>query len=187
MTCAVGLVHDGCVTIGGDSAAVSGLDLDLRTDEKVFTVGGFVFGISGSFRIGQVLRYALTPPEQKQSQSDMEYMVTDWIDTVRETFRDKGCLSTWDTDDDPFKGQEHIDAAFLVGYNGCLYTVEADFQVGRSRAGYAAVGCGAPYALGALYANVEGLPRERLERALNAAVRFSSGVRDPFFFVESQS
>lgn len=186
MTCCAGLETDGTVTIGGDSAAIGGLDLDLRTDEKVFSVGGFVFGISGSFRIGQVLRYAFDPPQQKATQEDMEYMVTDWIDTVRETFRDKGCLSTWDTDDDPFKGQEHIDAAFLVGYNGCLYTVEADFQVGRSRAGYASVGCGAPYALGALYANGEGLPRERLERALNAAVRFSAGVRAPFNFAESQ-
>lgn len=183
MTCCAGLEHEGQVYIGGDSAAVAGLDLDVIADEKVFVTGAFAFGISGSFRIGQVLRYAFTPPEQKPSQSDSEYLVTDWIDALRDTFRDKGCLSTWDTDDDPFKGQEHIDSAFLVGYGGCLYSVAPDLQVLRSRVGFAAVGCGAPYALGALYANLDGLPQERIERALQAAERFSAGVRSPFFQV----
>lgn len=184
MTCCVGLEHDGVVSLGGDSAAVAGLDIDVIAGEKVFSVGSFVFGISGSFRIGQVLQYAFTPPEQKPSQDDAEYLVTDWVDALRDTFRDKGCLSTWDTDDDPFKGQEHIDSAFLVGYRGRLYTVAADLQVLRSRVGYASVGCGAPYALGALYANVDGLPQERLVRALEAAAKFSAGVRAPFAFVE---
>ena len=186
MTCCVGFEHDGRVTIGGDSAAIGGLDIDEIEDEKVFSFGDFVFGISGSFRIGQVLRFGCNPPEQRASQDDLEYLVTDWMDNLRETFRDKGCLSTWDTEDDPFKGSEHIDSAFLVGYNGRLYTVSTDLQVLRSRVGYASVGCGAPYALGALYANVDGLPRERLERALEAAARFSAGVRAPFYFVESQ-
>ena len=35
MTCIVGLVHEGVVYIGGDSAGVGGLSLTVRADEKV--------------------------------------------------------------------------------------------------------------------------------------------------------
>ena len=39
MTCIVGLVHEGVVYIGGDSAGVGGMSLTVRADEKVFQNG----------------------------------------------------------------------------------------------------------------------------------------------------
>ena len=53
MTAIAGLVHDGKVYIGGDSAGVAGMDLHLRSDPKVFTVGEFVIGYTTSFRMGR--------------------------------------------------------------------------------------------------------------------------------------
>ena len=52
MTCIVGLVENGKVYIGGDSAGVAGLDVRMRSDEKVFTKGNMIFGYTSSFRMG---------------------------------------------------------------------------------------------------------------------------------------
>ena len=57
MTCIVGLVHEGTVFIGGDSAGVAGLSLVVRADEKVFRNGDFLMDFTTSFRMGQLLRY----------------------------------------------------------------------------------------------------------------------------------
>ena len=40
MTCIVGLVHEGVVYIGGDSAGVGGMSLTVRADEKVLNSQG---------------------------------------------------------------------------------------------------------------------------------------------------
>ena len=45
MTCIVGLVHEGVVYIGGDSAGVGGMSLTVRADEKVFRNGEFLMAL----------------------------------------------------------------------------------------------------------------------------------------------
>jgi hypothetical protein len=65
MTAIVGLVHKESVTIGGDSAGVSGLSLSVRADAKVFRKGRYLFGFTTSYRMGQLIRYSLQPPKPK--------------------------------------------------------------------------------------------------------------------------
>lgn len=183
MTCIVGLEHNGVVYIGGDSAGVETWSLAIcgRADEKVFVTdsGEFIMGFCGSFRIGQLLRYALTPPEQSQKKDDMAYMVVDFVDAVRVMQKEKGSMKKEN------ELEEH-DAAFLVGYRGKLYCIETDFQVGRPMEGYAAVGCGAQIALGAMFAtrNSNLAPENRIELALTAAAEYSAGVRGPFLVLK---
>ena len=75
MTCIVGLVHEGVVYIGGDSAGVAGLSLTVRADEKVFQNGEFLMGFTTSFRMGQLLRYSLKPPCSYPDDDINQYMV----------------------------------------------------------------------------------------------------------------
>lgn len=186
MTCIVGLEHEGTIYIGGDSAGVeaSSLAIGGRADEKVFVLesGEMAMGFCGSFRIGQLLRYALVLPPQKVNQDDMAYLVTDFIDSVRNMQRDRGSLRRENEVD------EH-DAEFILGFNSKLYVVESDFQVGRPIENYAAVGCGAAIAQGALYAtkhlNME--PEARVRLALEAAAEYSAGVRAPFHIVKLEA
>lgn len=179
MTCIVGLEQDGVIYIGADSAGVnmSTLDICSRADEKVFLTESedMIMGFCGSFRIGQLLRYALTLPAQKVGQDDMAYMVTDFIDAVRVMQKDKGSMKKEN------ELEEH-ESAFIVGYNGKLYVIEEDFQVGKPLENFAAVGCGQPIAVGAMYAtrNAKMDPEERIRMALQAAVEYSAGVRPPF-------
>lgn len=179
MTCIAGIAQDGKVWIGGDSAGVAGYTLVVRADEKVFVRGEFAYGFTTSFRMGDLLRYAFSPPEQTSKQEDREYLVTSWTDALRQCLKAGGFAKVEN-------GVER-GGSFLAGYRGRLYEVCGDFQVGEAASGYAAVGCGVEIALGALFAtgdDREWLPPEgRILTALAAAETHSAGVRGPFTVV----
>lgn len=179
MTAIAAIVQDGRVLIGGDSAGVDGHELVVRADAKVFTTGPYVFGFTSSFRMGQLIRYAFEPPEPGPDLS--RFMVTGFVDALRECLKDGG----WATKEN----EQESGGTFLVGVHGRLFGVEDDYQVAEPADEFAAVGCGAHLALGALYATRDlGLtPQDRLERALQAAERFSSCVRGPFTFAAAES
>lgn len=183
MTCIVGLIKDGNVYLGGDSAGVDSKSLSLqsRKDVKVFKVKNtygneFVMGYTSSFRMGQVLRFSFIPPIYLPDKDVYAYMCTDFIDAVRQLFKVKG-YGKIDS------GQDS-GGVFIVGFLSRLFYVDDDFQVGEMYDEYHAVGCGYPFALGALMAteNSEFEPTKRLEIALKAAQKFSGGVREPFTF-----
>lgn len=176
MTCVVGLVQDGLVHLGADSAGVAGLSLTVRSDEKVFSNGEFVFGFTSSFRMGQLLRYSLVPPAPTSELP--RFMATTFIDAVRTCLKDGGYATK--TSEQEWGGN------FLVGVRGTLFEVGCDYQVGEPVEGFAAVGCGFNIALGALYATKRMAVRRRLETALEASERFSAGVRGPFSYVSTK-
>jgi len=172
MTCIVGFVEGSTVWMGGDSAGVGGWDLTVRSDVKVFRNGPMLFGFTTSFRMGQLLRFALTVPPRHPDVDVEKFMTTTFIDAVRECLKSHG----WAVKD---KEQE-TGGQFLVGYEGRLFCIDADYQVGVPLDGFDAVGCGAQIAKGALFASAHIQGRERVELALRAAERHSAGVRGPF-------
>jgi ATP-dependent protease HslVU (ClpYQ) peptidase subunit len=172
MTCIVGLVDGGSVWIGGDSAGVDGhFSLRVRRDPKVFVNEGFIFGFTSSFRMGQVLAHSFSPPKQKVGQDPYAFMVTDFVDGVRQTLKNAGYARA--------KDGEESGGTFLVGHAGRLFAIHDDYQVGETDDGFDAVGSGADVALGALHASM-GEPGDRLRAALAAAERFNAAVRRPF-------
>lgn len=177
MTCIVGLVQDGVVYIGGDSAGVAEpYTLTIRADEKVFTRDSMIFGFSSSFRMGQLLRYRLGVPEDHAFDPE-EYMATVFVDAVRECLKQGGFASRIN--------EEERGGIFMVGYKGRLFTIESDYQVSHALDPFMAIGSGKDPALGALYATEEMPPRERVLRALEAAEHFNTWVRRPFLVVET--
>lgn len=172
MTCIVGWVENGTVWMGADSAGVSGYDLTVRADQKVFKNGPMLFGFTTSFRMGQLLRYALVIPDHDPRVDDDKYLVTTFVNAVRECLKSNG----WAVK----KDEQEQGGQFLVGYKGRIVCIESDYQVGINVDGFAACGCGDQIALGALYASNHLTGRTRIETALQAAERFSAGVRGPF-------
>lgn len=170
MTCVAGLVHDGKVYLGGDSAAVLDNDLAVRNDPKVFRDGPYVIGFSGSFRVGQLARHAFDPPDPP-IKNLTEFMVTTFVDSLRDT------LKTGNVNELP------DDTSLLVGVRGQLFEVGADWQIGEYCDGYTSIGCGANLAIGSLYSTAGMAPRTRIQTALGAAERGSAGVRGPFTVV----
>ena len=181
MTCIVGLIHDGKVYMGGDSAGVAGLDLTVRRDSKVFRVGQneeFLIGFTSSFRMGQLLRYTFEPGEC--AGDDVErYMAVDFVDATRDCLK-KGGFAT-------LKDGVEAAGSFLVGFRGRLFSVASNYQVGEAQLPHDAVGSGAQVALGSLYASVaEVSPEARLRTALAAAEQYSAGVRRPFYVLQER-
>ena len=185
MTCIVGLVNNGKVYIGGDSAEIAGYNLRIRADEKVFKNGPFIMGFTTSFRMGQLLRYKFEPPKHLFDDDGKlidtyKFMATTFIDSVRKCLKDGGYAQK---DKDQEWG-----GTFLVGYRDRLFIIEDDYQVGESVDKYDTVGCGQQIALGSLdatgmanrFGNFKQSPKERVEIALSAAEKYSAGVRGPF-------
>lgn len=152
------------------------MSLTVRADEKVFLNSGMLFGFTSSFRMGQILRYGFTIPKFYHGDDVYEYMVTRFVDSVRDRFRTAGWLSTC-------SGQESA-GTFLVGFKGRLFRIDSDFQVGESLSGYDSVGCGQDIALGCLYAMKKASefknPENAILLSLEAAEVHSAGVRKPF-------
>lgn len=173
MTAIAGFIHDGHVWMGGDSAGVgSSWDLGLRADQKVFRNGEFIFGFTTSFRMGQLLRYKFQPPKQREEQHIMAFMVTDFMDAVRDCLKAGGWAKK--------EHEAETGGVFLVGYRGRLFRIDMDYQVGESLDGYEACGCAEQILRGALFVTTELPPGERMELVLHAAERHSAGVRGPF-------
>jgi ATP-dependent protease HslVU (ClpYQ) peptidase subunit len=173
MTCIVGMTTpNNGVLIGGDSAGVMDYDIQSRADEKVFRRGEMLFGFTGSFRMGQLLHYGRLVCPHKDESDLMRWMVGCFVNAARSLF-DEGGVSRKD-------GDAETCGTFLVGMRGRLFLVDSDYQVGESRDGIFALGCGANIALGSLYSTEGRPPRTRARIALEAAARYSAGVRGPF-------
>jgi len=146
----------------------------VRADSKVFRKDEYLFGFTTSFRMGQLIRYAMELPRPRPPRKLEAFMATEFVDSLRKCFKDGGWARTED--------EREEGGTFLVGVRGRLFTIYGDYQVASAADGFAAVGCGDQIALGALYATAATRmkPRARLLVALRAAERFSAGVRGPF-------
>jgi hypothetical protein len=177
VTAVVGLVHAGAIYLGADSAGVSGWNVQARLDPKVFANGPFLVGFSTSFRMGQLLRWSFTPPERHADVEIERFMSTTFVDAVRACLKAGGYA----------KKENEVEAAgeFLVGYEGRLFGVDADYQVEETLSGYNVIGSGRDAALGALYASKGQDPDRRVRIALEAAAAHNIGVRPPFIYLNS--
>ncbi|MEU1355333.1 hypothetical protein ABZ410_15740 [Streptomyces cinnamoneus] len=158
MTVIVGLVHEDQVYIGGDSAGVGGCRLTIRKDPKVFCNGPYAMGFCGSFRMGQLLHHAFKAPKPKGELD--RFMTTKFVNKLRACLKEAGWARK--------ESEQEQGGTFLVGIYGRLFIVYGDYQVAEPADGYAAVGCGNEFALGALHATAttDLTPRERLTVAL---------------------
>ena len=176
MTCIVGIVHGKKVFMGGDSAGIAGLSVVVRKDPKVFVLENkLIIGYCGSFRMGQLMQYHLKVPRCPKSTDPMEFMVTRFVPVVRYLFGQGGFLTK--------KDETEYGGTFLVGYQGRLFAIEDDFQVGENFDGFEAVGCGAELAKGSLHTTAAlGVkdPTQRIAQALESASAYNAGVAAPW-------
>lgn len=176
MTCIVGLIENGQVHMGGDSA-VSYYVVQTLVQRKVFRHGNFLLGYSGSVRMLQLLQFAFAPPEHPTDMGVERYLTTLFVDELRKLLKDAGNAGKE-------KEQESSTGYFLIGYRGRLFRVGFDYGIGEVAEGFDAIGSGCQVALGALHATQQMslVPQKRLELALRAAADLCQGVGTPFTF-----
>lgn len=175
MTCIVGIKTPEGVYIGGDSAITS--DSGLQTiiaGRKVFFIeeGQILLGCTTSCRMQQLLQYELLLPAYEDSMDVEKYLVTKFVNAVRDCLKSGGFAQKED--------ERELGGRFLVGFRGRLFEMQDTYQINEPANGYDAVGSGGTIALGVLYATPHLQPEERIELALEAAGYHNSFVKPPF-------
>lgn len=178
MTCCVGLIHEGEVWMGADSA-VSWEDhkLSLQSNPKVFRVGPFTIAYAGSGRIGRILQYGWPVPTHRRSVKLDAYVSITVVENIRKSISDGGAMKRE-------HGLDDSGSCFLLAYRGRLFRVDDDFNVDEPVQAYDCVGTGGAVALGSLYSTRKMTPRQRVTTALKAAQEFTTSVRGPFQVLE---
>lgn len=190
MTCIVAVkTSEGSVVLGADSAGVYGSVYIIRADPKLYEVNvhqedpeaivRLGYGFTGSYFLGQVLRY-WTPPMIASNEDCSHYMITKYVPGVRQLLKDTGRLLIKE-------GEEKSPGQLLIALEGNIFKVEDDFQVGESSLPFVCAGLGENPALGFLYAHYrsgdllsveETIPL--VEGALEASSAFCQAIKPPW-------
>jgi hypothetical protein len=172
MSCVVGVNDGGTIYMGSDSIYVDGWTMDNTSSPKLFKVGEFLMGSTGSIRVRQLMAHAFVPPPIPSEGSIEGYMVTGFIDAVRDTLKRGGV--------DVTKDDSETGGTFLVAVRGHLFRIQKNYAVTEQLCGYAAIGVAADIALGALCVGADFPPQMRVKQALLAAEKHNIGVSGPF-------
>ncbi len=178
MTCIAGAIKGSEVWIGADAVSVHGESAArVSTQPKVFQVGEFLVGSSGTLRIQQIIRYMFTPPAIEAD--IVSYMVKVFVPALRSAIKENGgeFLDS--------NGNSQLDGRYLIGVRGRLFEIDSSYAVFEAKANYAAVGCADQEALSAMFTATSLMaaditPDKIVERGLLAAVEFDTSIRPPF-------
>ena len=188
MTCIIGIIEDGIVYMGGDSAACDDSSLIIIRGSKVFQKDNFLFGVSGNPRMSDVLRYNFEIPPKEKKQDILEYMHQEFIPELKESMFQNGVLEKRD------EVVSSNDAWVMIGIEGRLFILESRFHLSESILDYNALGSGMDAALGCLYGLndlmeaekiVKLRPRIKIEIALRASEQFNCNVNGPFTIIST--
>jgi hypothetical protein len=206
MTIVIGLVDTyKRVHLACDSSAtdMEGESIESIQNQKIFKKGEYIMGVSGSFRIMDIVRYLFEPPSfnyrpSEHNDFDGEYqperekiyegenflkmnkakfMVQFFIPKLIKCLNNNKCL----------KNMENVvsmDGSILVGFEENLFCIDSDFQVGCCGTdNFMVIGCAGDPAKGSLlnsYYNWQD-PCESLMLALTASSKYSKNVKGPFY------
>lgn len=179
MTCIAGAVKDGVVCIGGDAVTQRGNQrVRLSADGKVFRVGEFLIGSSGTVRCQQIIRYLFEPAPVEGVSDLTAYMVQEFIPALRQAIKEHGGEVKGES------GREEMDACYLIGVRGRLFQIDDNYGVFESRTLYASVGCADQEALAAMFTVDRLIPNTSAEQSVRggllAAAEFDTSIRPPF-------
>jgi ATP-dependent protease HslVU (ClpYQ) peptidase subunit len=173
MTCVVGLITDSGLMFGADSLVTteSGSKITLL-DKKVFVKNNMIFGFCGDLRFGQLIKHRFNPPSPGRNKDIELFIHTKFIPDLQKFFMDLG-----------FSKLEPGSFDLMVGVHRSIFTVSDDLAVVETPARYQAIGSGADYALGVMYATKSiSSPTQRITLALEASSQFCQTVSKPFNF-----
>ncbi|NBU69892.1 MAG: hypothetical protein EBS53_00290 [Bacteroidetes bacterium] len=183
MTCIVAIEHEGVVHLGSDSFLGGAFTRDHLARPKFFTKGPrFSIAFAGGLRGAQIVEHDLVFRKKKRTEDEESYLVLEVAKKLHTGFKRVGANIV-----DEGKVESH-DSNFLVCINGKVFVIQDDYSVIRSSHGFAAIGAGQDFALGALsclFSHVPDMPpKEKVRTALEVAAEFSPQVCGPFHIIE---
>jgi ATP-dependent protease HslVU (ClpYQ) peptidase subunit len=177
MTCIAGAVINGELCIGGDAVSIQGdSNVRISAEGKVFRLGEFLIGSSGTMHMRQVMTYLYEPPAIKGDLT--AYMVRHFIPGLRGMMKEHGC------EEQTSNGTTEMEGQYLIGVRGRLFSIDGGYGLFQPRLPYAAIGCAAQEALAAMFTAYsllkDPLAEDIVNRGLLAAAEFDTSVRPPF-------
>jgi len=178
MTCVVGVEKEGVVWLAGDSACLDdeGDAVVTQRQSKVFRRGDYCIGFSGSFRIGNLLKYDIKLPENPSKNHPRQ--ISEIISKAIEEY-----------------GLKEEDWSALIGFKDKLYIVQADCYCYRHTKTYAAIGAESAVAVAlGTFCTLDAMSsslkepmsgKAMVKLALENAMTFSSNVRPPWKYTKT--
>lgn len=173
MTCIVAIETADGVWMGGDRAGSNRYTIHAQDASKTFTNGPLLIGYTTSFRMGQILQYALTVPSHTLTWDVDRWVATDLMKAIREAYTEHG----WD------RLTENVAQGgnFLAAVAGRCYEIQSDYSFTRRTSGEYAVGSGEDHAFGSLHSTRDwDDAAARVTAALEAAAEHVTTVCGPF-------
>lgn len=168
MTCIVALKHDGVLYLGSDSQVSFGGTIFYDSEPKVFKKGSMIIGCAGNLVFGKILKYNFNIPDHSESLSDLEYLNSVFVDSLREICRKREYLKVIDS-------RSGTSDSTLICYHGEIYRLSSDFDVTLFSGDFISIGSGGEFALGSMYSTSGVSPIDRLNTAIEAACLYDDG------------
>ncbi len=187
MTAIIAVTDGSKVVMGADSAGTRGWDLRTRSAQDTKLIrrsGGYadmLIGASGSARWVSLLRDQFVVPPLEERPLTGQGIPRSYIASVVEAMY--RLAKSYDLLDN----EKEIHGSMLLACRGVIWHIDSGFALIQHEQPYAAIGCGDQIALGALYVmsqNSDYTFKRMVQEALEAAERFSAGVRGPFVIEE---
>ena len=185
MTCIVGFTENNVTWIGGDSFGSNGCSGQVYKNKKVFKLNNsnnIIVGYTTSFRMGQLLQYSEGLFDELsilKDAIDEKYMVNNFIPALKQRLKDGGFNKEKDGEDSG--------GNFLIAVKNKLFEVQCDYSVLEPFHNFSCVGSGETYAEASLFTlrNENLTPVEKITKALESAEHFSTGVKRPFYIINT--
>lgn len=156
--------HFGCDAAGSSKGFIASYK-----QKKIFRNGPFIFGVSGSFRLMQIIQWMKIVDDGESL--CLSKFVLDLKAILRESEMFNGDSS------------ESLPGSVLFSMNGKLYEMQNDWSILRSEAGYSAIGSGDAYVYGSFFSTERMDPKERIRIAMKASAKYDPNVQGPFHFL----
>ena len=178
MTCIVGINTGQKIIIAVDRLGSNGFTYS-QYHEKVFAKDGFIFGVSGCYRVLQLIKHKFVIPKMNVGQAVDNYIYNDFTDAFIKLIRENNCAINKDNIDS-------MGSNLLFGFKDKLYQMESNFQILSDCRGYDAIGSGCYHAMSSLYStnDLNIVPEDRLKKAIVCASEFVVSVDSNIDFVE---
>jgi ATP-dependent protease HslVU (ClpYQ) peptidase subunit len=166
MTTIIGVQYDDHCLLVADSQLTDGNGrlTHHRNMSKISKRGNFLVAGAGEAFPCDVAQHLWNPPTptEKDLKDLYHFMIVKTVPSLRKSLQDNGFNFEDAKDGEDYRFQ------FLVAVNGTLFSIDDDLAVAMRSDGIYAVGSGAKYAIGALYAGADYMEAMRIAASNDA-------------------
>lgn len=164
MTCIVGISDGNNVYIGGDRGISDNDTILSMSRPKVGVRGDWIYGYAGDLGIGQLIE-VIDLPIVGDKDDPYLLIMNELVYTLHERI-------------DNFIKSDEPQADFLLGCKGRLFELNTEAW-GIAEVQETAIGSGSQISLGSLYTSIDNPPIYRIDKALDAAITYSTTCQGP--------